>query len=239
MARQGTASGRVSSFAQLQDASLNRQSFRARGSTGHSFNSLNNAQLQGASLQDAQLQGASLQQATCRRPIFQTRFSGAAIAASAEMFAAVKLPNSPDQWLPVINEGKALPWNDKAYHGLRDKLELLPPGRLRDQALDRIGSLDCTDPDKTLAPCDPLRYVASRSCGMAKIAGDARVDEQAYALALAKTLKELVCSGGDDAIDVLRGARFQSRLEAAGRAASDLIDDVMSNDSKDCPVPPR
>lgn len=62
------------------------------------------------------------------------------------------------------------------------------------------------------------------------------MDEQAYALALAKTLKELVCSGADDAIHVLRGAGFQSRLEAAGLAASDLIDALANKDSKNCRV---
>jgi hypothetical protein len=50
--------------------------------------------------------------------------------------------------------------------------------------------------------------------------------------------QELVCSGGGDAIHVLRGAGFQSRLEAAGLAASDLIDGLMNKDSKNCPVPP-
>ena len=62
------------------------------------------------------------------------------------------------------------------------------------------------------------------------------MDDEAYAKALAKTLKELVCAGDDEAIYVLRGAGFQSRLEAAGPAASDLIDDLMNKDSKDCPV---
>ena len=147
-----------------------------------------------------------------------------------------KLLNSPDQWLPVINEGKVLPWNDKAYHGLQDKLEFLPPGRLRDQALDRIGNLDCTNPDKTLAPCDPSITPPAEAAAWRNSLETARLGEQAYALALAKTLKELVCAGGDDAIHVLRGAGFQSRLEAAGPAAISLIDDLTSKDSKDCPV---
>jgi hypothetical protein len=64
----------------------------------------------------------------------------------------------------------------------------------------------------------------------------ASVDDKAYTEALAKTLKELVCSGSDEAIHVVRGEGFQARLSAAGAAASDLIDDLTNKDSKDCPV---
>ena len=62
------------------------------------------------------------------------------------------------------------------------------------------------------------------------------MDKKVYAEALAKTLKGLVCSGGDDAIYVVRGYGFQSRLKAAGAAASGLMDDLMNKDSKACPV---
>ncbi len=64
----------------------------------------------------------------------------------------------------------------------------------------------------------------------------ARADEKVYAEALAAVLKKLVCSGGDDAIHVLRGIGYQSRLKAAGSAASNLIDNLTNKDSKDCPV---
>jgi hypothetical protein len=53
---------------------------------------------------------------------------------------------------------------------------------------------------------------------------------------LQRTLNELICSGDDDAIYVVRGEGFQSRLQAAGAAAPDMIDDLMNKDSKDCPV---
>ncbi|HKI15625.1 MAG TPA: hypothetical protein VKA12_11600 [Roseiarcus sp.] len=64
----------------------------------------------------------------------------------------------------------------------------------------------------------------------------ARVDEKTYAEALAKTLKELVCSGGDDAIYVVRGPGFRVRYARAGAAAVGLIDNLTNKDSKDCPV---
>ena len=200
--------------------------------------SLDHAQFQGASLQDAQLQGASLQQATLRATDLSNALLWRSDHGSGGDVAAIKLPNSPDQWSPLVDEGEVLPWNDKAYHRLRDMLEFLPPGRLRDQTLDRIEILDCTNPDKTLAPCDPSVTSPPEAAAWQKSLEAARVDEQAYALSLAKTLKELVCSGGDDAIHVLRGAGFQSRLEAAGLAASDLIDGLTNKDSKNCPVPP-
>ena len=57
-----------------------------------------------------------------------------------------------------------------------------------------------------------------------------------YRPALAKVLRDLVCSGGDNAIFIVRGAGFQSRLAAAGPEAPSLIDEITVKDSKDCPV---
>jgi len=68
----------------------------------------------------------------------------------------------------------------------------------------------------------------------------ARINDTEYVIALAKVLRDLVCSGDDDAIYVVRGAgvlpAFQNRLEAAGPAAINLISDLMDKGSKDCPV---
>jgi hypothetical protein len=51
-------------------------------------------------------------------------------------------------------------------------------------------------------------------------------------------LKELVCSGGDEAVHVVRGIGFRQRLLALARvasaAASDLIDELANKDSKKC-----
>jgi hypothetical protein len=46
---------------------------------------------------------------------------------------------------------------------------------------------------------------------------NARVDHADYAKALAVELKTLVCSGGDDAVYVLRGLISNRRLEALVR----------------------
>ena len=91
--------------------------------------------------------------------------------------------------------------------------------------------------DPTLASCIPTVEPPPEAAAWRKALDPASVDDDAYTKALAMTLKDLVCSGGDDAIFVLRGSGFQSGLEdRVGRAASDLIDDLMNKDSKDCPV---
>ena len=83
--------------------------------------------------------------------------------------AAVRFPDSPQTWLPSQREpdGTVQPWNDKAYRDLRKMIESLPLrargehavdyGESLEDALDRIGSLDCANPDPTLASCDPSR----------------------------------------------------------------------------------
>jgi hypothetical protein len=111
----------------------------------------------------------------------------------------------------------------------------VPAGELRDRALTVIRSLDCAD--KTLASCDPDVPLPREAAAWREALEAANVDNETYAAALAKTLKELVCSGGDnDAIHILRGVGFQSRLRDAGPAMSGLIDDLTNKDSKDCPV---
>jgi hypothetical protein len=58
-------------------------------------------------------------------------------------------------------------------------------------------------------------------------------------------LRDLACSGDENAIYVVRGpgdragyvfSGFQDRLQAAGATAFDLINDLMNKDSRDCPV---
>ena len=62
------------------------------------------------------------------------------------------------------------------------------------------------------------------------------MDEKAYVTALAKTLKDLACSGDDDAIHLVRGSGFRAGLLAILPAAPDLIHDLTNKDSRDCPV---
>jgi hypothetical protein len=76
---------------------------------------------------------------------------------------------------------------------------------------------------------------------MARLPSRASVSDAAYSEALAKTLKDLVCSGDRDAIYVVRGDSVfspgaESRLQSPGAAAISLIDDLTDKASKDCPV---
>jgi hypothetical protein len=127
-------------------------------------------------------------------------------------------------------------WDNKTYQDLRKTIEALPEGALRGQALQNINRLDCGSSEKALASCHSAVAPPPEAAAWRKSLEAASVDDNAYALALAKVLKRLVCSGGDKAIHVVRGAGFQKRLEAAGGAASDLISDLTNKDSKDCPL---
>jgi hypothetical protein len=115
-------------------------------------------------------------------------------------------------------------------------IEALAPGSPRDEALVHITDLDCADPDASLASCDPHVPPPPEAAAWRKTLEAARVDDVVYTQALAKVLEDLVCSGDDNAIHVVRGDGFHYRLQAAGAAASDLIDDLANKDSKDCPV---
>jgi len=208
--------------------------------------SLKGAQLQGASLKGAQLQGASLEQAnllaTDLSQALLWRTNSAPTEIKSHTPAAIRFANAIGDWRPVWqdNRQRIQPWNDQVYQDFRKTMESIPAGDLRDQALDRIRRLDCSNPDKTLASCDPSAEPPPEAAAWRKSLEAANVGDDKYRSALAKTLKDLVCSGGDDAIYVGRGISrsppLQSRFDAAGAAASGLIDDLMDKNSKDCPV---
>lgn len=112
-------------------------------------------------------------------------------------------------------------------------MEPLPPGDPRNRALERIRSLDCANPDTTLASCDPAAALPPEAAAWRKALEDARVDDADYAKALAAELKVLVCSGDRDTAYVLRGIGFEEQLVDTGPEAPKLVDFIMS---KDCPV---
>jgi uncharacterized protein YjbI with pentapeptide repeats len=198
--------------------------------------SLYSAQLQGALLSGSQLQGASLEgaslTATDLSQAFFWRTKGVLLTVTA-----VKLWHPPDAWGPGRDQWEPLwrdprfkdpqAWNQDAYQDLRRMTETLPKGDVRDDALDRIQTLD-----PSISP--PPEVAVWRN----SLEG-ARVDDAAYVKALAAELKTLVCSGREDALYVLRGLlrhafeEIGSPLRAAGPEAPALTDFLMS---KDCPV---
>ena len=200
--------------------------------------SLKGARLQGASLNVAQLQGVSLEGAT----IEATDLSGARLwrtigQTAASTVTAVQM-SGDESWKPEWTDrhGRNQPWDDEAYHALRTVVQSLPSGDNRDEAFKRIQSLDCSSSDMTLDSCDVKAVPPPEATTWREALEAAHMGENAYTTALAKTLRDLVCLGSDDAIYVLRGAGFRDRLLAAHPPAPDLIDDLMNKESKDCPV---
>jgi len=112
-------------------------------------------------------------------------------------------------------------------------IETLPLGAERDQALDRIRSLDCANPDPTLASCDPQLKPPQEAAAWRESLEAARVDKPAYAKALAMALQTAICLAYSDAADILRGLLARQYLQAAGAETPALVDVIMS---KDCPV---
>ena len=212
--------------AQLQGASLNGAQLQGA--------SLGDAQLQGASLINAQLQGASLQgavlEATDLSGAFLWRTNGAGQPFPSQP-GAIRM--SGESWLAA----------DGAYKALQKRISDLPQGLHRDQALERIQRLDCSNSDKTLSSCNAADAPPPEAQEWREaLEKAARVDNKTYADSLAKILRLLACQSGDAATHVVGGVGFQSRLEAAGQltsassAASALIDDLVNRDSKNCPV---
>jgi uncharacterized protein YjbI with pentapeptide repeats len=217
--------------AHLQGASL--QTAELQGA------SLDGAELQGASLTAAELQGALLQRAVLEATDLSESWlwrTNARARADIRKPAAVWL--SEASWEPSWRHLVILTWDEENYRELLAFFDPVPPGELRGYALERVTRLDCSNPDKTLASCDsdlaatlPPEAIAWRTALEA-----ASVDAKTYTTALTKTLKELVCSGGSDAVHVVRGKGFQNRLQDAGLAAASLVGNLTAKDSKDCPV---
>ena len=122
---------------------------------------------------------------------------------------------------------------------LRGSLNSIPEGKRRDDALKRIETLDCANPDKTLASCDPAAATPPEVLDWQKKLKAASVDEAAYAKALATELQGLVCAKDASAIHILRGISGitpnlgATRLAETDREALALVDFIMS---KDCPL---
>jgi uncharacterized protein YjbI with pentapeptide repeats len=205
--------------------------------------SLDGASLHGASLKGAQLQGASLQLAGLEG----TDLSGTnlwrtnrAVFSAAELlhfqnFTRVVLPEQPDTWQPMwlVKNFDVHLWDKTAYQEVRATIASLPQGDLRERALDRIRSLDCSNPEGVFASCDPSASTPDEAVAWRKILEDAREDEAGYERDLNDQLEVLACRQGDANYFILRGLLRSKRIEAAGVNAPPLVDFIMS---KDCPV---
>jgi uncharacterized protein YjbI with pentapeptide repeats len=228
-------------YAQLQGATLDQAQLQGAKLDGAQLQGarLVQAQLQGASFSAAQLQGAMLDDARLQGARFGSASLDAADLSRAFLWRADgHLQSGKDlelddaDWKPRWFELRGQipapqPWDESAYQNLRKTIEAAPAGLARDQALARIGRLDCGYPDKALAACDPAAPPAPPG-----VTGfQAAASDEDYRKALAATLKSIACAGDEDSIFVLSGVR--SRLADTGAEAPALIDFIMS---PACPV---
>jgi uncharacterized protein YjbI with pentapeptide repeats len=224
-------------WAQLQGASL--ASAKLEGASLRRAQvqgvSLEYANLQGTLLTSAELQGASLDNAD----VYATDFSGAFLWRTNWGYLA-KLENvrlTDVNWKSVwrFSDFKHLPvpWDSKADASLRDSLNMIPDGKVREAALKRVERLDCGNPNKNLASCDPTATLPPEVLDWQKKLSAARVDDATYAKVLATTWRDLVCRSDANAIYILRGAIKSEQLGYTGQEAPALVDFIMS---KDCPV---
>jgi uncharacterized protein YjbI with pentapeptide repeats len=208
--------------------------------------SLDHAQLQGADLRTAHLQSASLDYAQLQG----ASFNGATINATGFLNAVLWRTNWGDveklgtvliegaTWKPLLVAKPGdppRPWDAKVHKELRDSMSTIPEGESRDNALKRIERLDCSNPDNTLAFCDPAAKPPPEGSDWQKKLEATSVDDAAFAKALAKEFRSLVCANDPNAIHILRGTptNIPGRLAEAGHEAPALVDFIMS---KDCPV---
>jgi hypothetical protein len=189
------------------------------------------AQLQGASLVEAQLHGASLVEAAVNAAdlsealLWRTNWGEIHQASLGEIQLKI---NKDRTWRPVWkNEEKDLsfivPWNAEAYAELRDSMSKVPEGKMRDEAVKRIETLDCSKSGESLASCDPAAKPPPKVSVWQKKLAKASVADAAYAKALAKELLGLVCANDVNAIYILRGIMQSMMMIAVGRQAPALV----------------
>jgi uncharacterized protein YjbI with pentapeptide repeats len=226
--------------AQLQGADLSAAQLQGTD--------LFNAQLQGADLAFAQLQGAHLGTQLQGASFIKAQLQGASCEGAnldaADLSGAFlwradgSLESGKDLnlggvvwgpfWRPFGSDfsPKPMPWSETAYQNLLKAIEALPAGQARNQAVERIGRLDCkahTHCD-TAAPPPPPGVTGFQ----------AAASDEGYRKALAGMLKSIVCDAGDDdSIFALRSIWQASRFRDAGDKAPALIDFIMS---PACPV---
>ena len=221
--------------AQLQGASLDDAQLQGA--------SLDDAQLQGASLDGAQLQGASLDECAapgrvarrCAAPGRVARRRGS-LACATEQFRSERslrptgIPGLEPERLPE-SRGRMRPMPGCASRssGRSRKVRTVtrPSNGWRSSiARGEVG-------DTALASCDPAADPPDTVKEWKKMIEAAKVDQGAYAKALAAILGGLVCSNEPDRIYVLRGLLRSGRFLQTGAEMPALAKRITS---PECPV---
>ena len=231
-------------YAQLQGALLHTaqlQGASLRGAKLHGAR-LWNAQLWGASVQGAQLNGGSLQYSRLVGARLDDADMTATDLSNAFVWRAVFPRDTPKNlltstlnWRPETRDGSEAPlWTSASYDALRRQIaEIVPEGYRRNEALERIRSLDCGTGG--LSSCDATAPEPASVAAARRMIERASVGDATYKKALAGVLGDLVC-GGDapaDAVHILRGLLKNGRIADAGVEALALVERILS---KDCPV---
>jgi uncharacterized protein YjbI with pentapeptide repeats len=182
------------------------------------------ARLQGTSLFRAQLQGASFALAAFNATDFSEAFLWRTNWEKIDQLETVWLEGA--NWKPVWPTMLSVPspWDAKAYEELRGSMNSNPEGETRDDALRRIERLGCGNHDQNLASCDPAAALPTEVLDWQKTLSAANVDDAAYATALAKELRSLVCESGIETNHSLRGAISNGQFAETGREAHGLVD---------------
>ena len=230
--------------AQLQGAWLANAHFQGARLTGAQLQGawLAGAQLQGALLDGAQLQGVSFSGATLKA----TDLSNAYLwrsnqAGNPATLSAIRMWEVDRTWRPLWQDSKQQDqaWDDKdkAYEDLRTRLlQSVPSGRLRATALERIQVLDCSNRDKTLQSCNPAAAPPPEAAEWRNAVMTDIGSTKTYRDALAESLRALFCPGDKNEALVVRTVAKFGQLQHAGPAARDLIAELLTKNSSDCPV---
>jgi pentapeptide repeat protein len=190
------------------------------------------AQLQGASLGSAKLDSASLFGAKLQGADFR----GASLICVNMEFTYI--------WRAVFEEARLekdrvlvsdIPLSKKDFAALKDEITKIMPEKISSETsgTQKAERIEIVDPD-IFGPEASARTTLEH----------ARVDRSAYEKALADQLKDLACSGVQEAPYIVRGlmepGRFlelalgvHSRISEAGAQAPSLVEAILG---RDCPV---
>jgi len=184
------------------------------------------ASLQGADVAGARIQGAIFYHADLRGASLQNAAIGATDFTGAYLWRTNRLPDSatkavspssvlaPDaKWERDLSpsDSDVRPWTDQSYAQLAVLIDGMTPGEMHDAAVKRIRVLDCANPDKTLASCDPRNPFPIEADDWRRTLEASRTSDASYQGALVGIMKEIVCDGRQNSIQVVRGL-LQKRI---------------------------
>lgn len=236
------------SGAQLQGARLDGAKLRASFGPMYTHGTLyNSAQLQGASLKDADLrgaelngvglQGATLDGAMLQGASFKPRAVTFGVPLESAQLQGASLRNARIQGVDFSNAMLAA--TDLSGAEIwRTSFEKVTMVAILDLGLKEhalfASELNMLDPTNMVPRNQNLHPdILGPEVSQAPMLAKARVDKATYQNVLADQLKNLACSGDENAPFVVRGLGDNGRLKDTGPFAPALIEEILS---QKCPV---